>query len=749
MSKDKNMTDKQLQTTAGTRSAPVMLPLPFEEAFDYRLPVGLSVEPGSFVSVPLGSTQRIGVVWPDGEAEAKPLTNPIASDRLKDILEVLDLPPVPEVSRKFVSWAARYTMAPLGSVLRMVMGSPHNLKPDRPINGYELAGPPPDRMTSARERVIDLLSGGPVRTMPDLMETAGVSRAVVTGLVDHGTLQIIQLPEPDAASDEIDLDFVADNAPTLSASQADAVKTLCDQVKAESYCCTLLEGVTGSGKTEVYFEAIAQALRQDPTAQVLVLVPEIALTNQLLLRFEARFGTEPRAWHSDLSAKQRRAHWRAVISGRARVIVGARSALMLPYANLKLIIIDEEHDPSYKQEEQVIYHARDMAVVRANLGKCPLILVSATPSLETVINCEQGRYDHVVLPERHGGAQLPAMAAIDMRLQDMPSNRWISPELSEAIAQTFAAGEQSLLFLNRRGYAPTAICRGCGHRLQRENCSAPLVVHRYGNRLQCHHCDYSIPMPTQCPNCDKEDDIVVCGPGVERLAEEVISLFPDARVGIMASDNLRSAREAQDFVAQIERHEIDIVVGTQLVAKGHHFPMLTLVGVVDADLGLSGGDLRAAERTWQQLWQVAGRAGREERPGRVFLQTYMPEHPVMQALIKGDGPGFYASETEQRALHHMPPFGRLAAVILSGRDSIAVDQVARSLAQAIPIDKKTTVMGPAPAPYAVLRGRHRQRFLVKTEQGYNIQQYLRHWLPENRNAKGVRITVDIDPYSFL
>ena len=727
---------------AGT-SVPVLLPMPFDEAFDYSVPNGLNMQPGDFVAVPLGSTQRIGVVWPE---EAATL---VAAEKLKPIDGKLDLPPVPEVSRQFVSWLSRYTMAPLGSALRMVMGSPHNLTPSKPVKGYQLVGPPPDRMTSARDRVVALLTDGPSRTIPDLMEVTGVSRAVITGLVKCGTLGVVELPELDAASDDIDLDHMRDNSPTLSASQQAAVDTLCGGVDEQSYQCTLLEGVTGSGKTEVYFEAVARALEQDPDAQILVLVPEIALTNQLLSRFAARFGVEPRAWHSDLTAKQRRAHWRAVISGRARVVVGARSALMLPYQNLRLIIIDEEHDPSYKQEEQVIYHARDMAVVRASLGKCPLVLVTATPSLETVINCEQGRYGHVVLPERHGGAQLPEMTAIDMRKQDMPSNRWISPTLTEALKKTLDDGEQSLLFLNRRGYAPAAICRACGHRLQRENCSAPLVVHRYGNRLQCHHCDYSIPMPTECPNCSAEGTIVVCGPGVERLAEEVITLFPDARVGIMASDNMRTPQQTQDFIAQIERHEIDIVVGTQLVAKGHHFPMLTLVGVVDADLGLSGGDLRAAERTWQQLWQVAGRAGRAARPGRVFLQTYMPEHPVMQTLIKGDGPGFYASETSQREQHHMPPFGRLAAVILSGRDGAAVDAMARQLAHNIPLDPKVTVMGPAPAPYAVLRGRHRQRFLVKTERGYNIQQYLRHWLPKTRNAKGVRIAVDVDPYSFL
>ena len=749
LSKDKNMTENMKERDIAVRSVPVLLPLPFDEAFDYSVSTGLAVEAGDFVAVPLGATKRVGVVWPDDEGKPLAASKGVASSKLKPIEDTLDLPPMPAASRQFVSWLSRYTMAPLGSVMRMVMGSPHNLKPSKLVTGYHLIGPPPDRMTKARARVIDVLADGPSRSMPDIMETAGVSRAVVTGLVDHGTLGTLELPEMDAASDEIDLEHMRDNSPVLSDTQQDGVEALCDGIEEGGYQCTLLEGVTGSGKTEVYFEAIARTLEQDPTAQIVVMVPEIALTNQLLSRFEARFGTKPRAWHSGLTAKERRAHWRAIISGRGRVVVGARSALMLPFANLRLIVIDEEHDPSYKQEEQVVYHARDMAVVRASIGNCPLVLVSATPSLETVSNCQQGRYKHVVLPERHGGAQLPDMAAIDMRTQDMPSNQWISPTLAEALRKTLEDGEQSLLFLNRRGYAPAAICRGCGHRLQRENCSAPLVVHRYGNRLQCHHCDYSIPMPTECPNCAAEGAIVVCGPGVERLAEEVMTIFPDARVGIMASDNMRSPRETQDFIAQIERHEIDIVVGTQLVAKGHHFPMLTMVGVVDADLGLSGGDLRAAERTWQQLWQVAGRAGRAERPGRVFLQTYMPEHPVMQALIKGDGPGFYASETAQREQHHMPPFGRLAAVILSGRDGGAVASMARQLSLAIPIDPKVTVMGPAPAPYAVLRGRHRQRFLVKTERGYNIQQYLRHWLPDNRQAKGVRISVDVDPYSFL
>ena len=747
VSKDRIMTNQENSTVSPAqklRTVPVLLTMPFDDPFDYAVPQGMAVpEIGSFVIVPLGNTRRIGVVWEAGASD------PVAPERLKPLAEVLDLPLVPEVSRDFVAWVARYTMAPLGSVLRMVVGSPHNLAPPAMQTVYQLAGPPPERMTSAREKVLDVLAEFPNQSATAIMKQAGVSRGVIRGFVEAGTLQALEMPEADPIDDDFNLELMAAQAPTLSDSQAEAAAALVAAGQSGGYSTTLLEGVTGSGKTEVYFEAIADILAQDETAQVLVLVPEIALTNQLLSRFEARFGLHPRAWHSDLRPKERHDHWQAVAKGKARVIVGARSALMLPYANLRLVVIDEEHDPSYKQEEQVIYHARDMAVVRANLGACPLVLVSATPSLETLVNCQRGRYAHVLLPERHGGAVLPEVTAVDMRQQDMPSTRWVSPALYKALAKTLEEGEQSLLFLNRRGYAPAAICRTCGHRLQREGCSAPLVVHRYGNRLQCHHCDYTIPMPRHCPECEAEDSIVMCGPGVERLAEELAGLFPEARIAIMASDNLRSASESQAFIRRIEEHEIDIVVGTQLVAKGHHFPMLTLVGIVDADLGLSGGDLRAAERTWQQLWQVAGRAGRDERPGRVLLQTYMPEHPVMQALVKGDAEGFYQSEQQEREAQAMPPFGRLAAVILSGRDGSSVDQLARSLAQSIPHQRDIQVLGPAPAPYAVLRGRHRQRFLVKAPLGVNIQQYLRHWLPEAREVKGVRIAIDIDPYSFL
>jgi primosomal protein N' (replication factor Y) len=717
----------------------VLLPLGLDLAYDYLVPADARVQPGDLVAVPLGTRRRVGVVW---DAAA----GPVDPARLRPIETRLDLPPLPEGTRRFIDWVARYTLAPLGSVLRMAIGTPALFQPSRPVLAYAWTGIEPARATPARARVLDLLRDGPPRGAAELAEAAAVGEGVVRGLAAQGVLRTIER-DPDAGLVEPPPDPDTPG-PVLSAEQRAAADRLVARIGG-GYAAVALEGVTGSGKTEVYFEAIAAALRRDPAAQVLVLVPEIALTNQLLDRFEARFGARPMAWHSDLAGRARRATWLAAASGAARVVVGARSALFLPFRSLSLVIVDEEHDPAYKQEEQVIYHARDMAVVRASLAGCPVVLVSATPSLETMVNCWSGKYEHVMLPRRHGGAAMPAIEAVDMRRHAPPRGRWISPPLEQALRATVEAGEQSLLFLNRRGYAPAAICRACGHRVMRENCSAPLVVHRFGNRLQCHHCDFSMPMPRLCPHCGAEGTVIAWGPGVERLAEEVEALFPGLRVGIMASDTVRSAREAQAFIESIEQHRLDIVVGTQLVTKGHHFPMLTLVGIVDADLGLSGGDLRAAERTYQQLWQVAGRAGRAERPGRVLVQTHMPEHPVMRALVEGDGPAFYRSEAAERERAGWPPYGRLAALILSGPREADVAAHARSLAAAAPRGDGFVVLGPAPAPYARLRGRFRHRLLVRARRGVDVQRLIRGWLAQVPEKSSVRVAVDIDPYSFL
>lgn len=726
----------------GARRVSVLLPLPLSGAYDYRVPPDLMVAPGDFVSVPLGGRERIGVVWGDADAGG------IDEGRLKTVAGRLDAPPLPEVSRAFVDWVARYTVSAPGAVLRMAMSVPGALTPPAQLVGYALADHAPEvRFTRARRRVVNLLAEGPPRVAAELAAEAGVGPSVIQGLLAAGVIERVELPPaPAFASPDWERP-----GPDLSADQVVAAAELRRQVAEGGFSVTVVDGVPGSGKTEVYFEAVAEALAQG--GQALVLLPEIALTAQWLGRFRDRFGVAPAEWHSELSPGKRRATWRAVATGEARVVVGARSALFLPYADLGLIVIDEEHDAAFKQEEGVVYNARDMAVVRARLGDIPVVPVSATPSLETLANVQAGRYGAVHLPNRHAGASLPEIAIVDMRGQDLPSDRWLSADLRQAVAATLQAGGQALLFLNRRGYAPLTLCRRCGHRFQCPRCTAWLVEHRYRAgatpRLQCHHCGYSAVAPAACPSCAATDSLVACGPGVERLAEEVDALFPGVRWAVAASDTLTGPAAAETLVRAIENHDIDIVIGTQIVAKGYHFPLLTLVGVVDADLGLSGGDLRAAERTYQLLYQVAGRAGRGVDPGRVVVQTFVPDHPVIAALASGERDRFFAAEAEARRATGMPPFGRLVSLILADHDEARVDALARELSRAAPAERGVEVLGPAPAPLALLRGRYRRRFLVKAEKTINVQAYMRRWLAGVKVAGGTRVTVDIDPYGFL
>lgn len=722
----------------------VLLPLPLPEPYDYKVPGDMALLPGSYVEVPLGPRRLFGIVWGEGD----PATG-VDERKLRPVLRPIDLPPMPEVGRRFIEWVAAYTMAPVGAVMRMAVSVSAALEDPRALTAYTRAeGDLPDdlRLTPARRRVLEILSDGPPRLAADVAAEAGCGTGVVRGLAEAGALATVPMlalprfprPDPDA------------NPKALSPAQQMAADDLSAKATAGGYSVTLLDGVTGSGKTEVYFEAVAAALRAGK--QALVLLPEIALSAQWLDRFAARFGVRPAEWHSDMAPPLRRHTWRAVAKGEARVVVGARSALFLPYPDLGLIIVDEEHEAAFKQEDGVIYHARDMAVARAHLARIPIILASATPSLETLVNAETGRYARIDLPSRHGGATMPDVTLIDLRRKDQapPARQWLSPVLREALAQTMLAGEQGMLFLNRRGYAPLTLCRGCGHRLQCPHCTAWLVEHRLSRRLQCHHCGYQAKSPESCPKCGEEGSFVACGPGVERVAEEVATLFPDARVAMMTSDTLAGPRAMQNVIEQVKDGAIDLLIGTQVMAKGHHFPLLTLVGVVDGDLGLSGGDLRAAERTFQLLHQVAGRAGREQRPGRVMLQTHMPEHPVMQALAAHDRDSFLSVETEQRRQLEMPPFGRLAALIVSGEDEAEVDATAAALGRTAPREREElTILGPAPAPLAVLRGRHRRRLLLKGPKNVPLQPVLHDWLLRVQVPASVRVQVDIDPYSFL
>ncbi len=715
---------------------PVLLPLPLAAPFDYRVPADLQAAPGDLVLAPLGRREVVGVVW-DGPADAA-----VGDNRLRPLAGRIDGPPMRADLRRLVDWIAGYTLAPLGEVLGLALRT-NALRPEPVALGWSVAdGVTADAArTPARRRVLQAAAAGPASSAA-LREAAGVGSGVVRALADAGLLLPVAMPQA-APFAWPDLERAG---PTLSADQSAAASALRDAAAA-GFSVSLLDGVTGSGKTEVYLEAVAETLRRG--RQALVLLPEIALSAQWLDRFAARFGCVPAAWHSDLSSRVRRATWRAVAAGQAPVVVGARSALFLPFPDLGLVVVDEEHETAFKQEDGVAYHARDMAVVRARLCAAPAILVSATPSLETLANVQAGRYRHLKLSARHGGATLPAVALLDMREQPPERGRFLADALVAAAREAMARGEQALLFLNRRGYAPLTLCRRCGHRFACRNCTAWLVEHRARRLLQCHHCGHAEPIPPVCPACAAPDSLAPVGPGVERITEEARALFPDARLLVMASDTLPGPHAAAAAARAIAAREVDLIVGTQVVAKGWHFPHLTLVGVVDADLGLGGGDLRAAERTVQLLHQVAGRAGRAEAPGRVLLQTYSPEHPVMQALASGDYAQFMAREAAERRPGFWPPFGRLAALVVSADSAEAADLLARELGRAAPSGEGFVVLGPAPAPLAMLRGRHRRRLLLKARRDVAVQPLLRAWLAQVRVTGTARVDVDVDPISFL
>jgi primosomal protein N' (replication factor Y) len=719
-----------------TRIASVLLPMPLPEAFDYAEPEGMDLDVGDQVAAPLGPRLLRGVVvgLREGAGGNRPL---------KALDSRLDEPRLPANTLEFVQWAARYAVDAPGQPLAIALRGARAPRP-KPVRVVEATGAQPVRPTPARIRVLEAVAQAELAP-PDLARAAGVSSGVVKGLIDEGVLSV-RAVDPVARFEEPDL---SRQGSTLNASQAAAAAALIGMMGEGGFNVALLDGVTGSGKTEVYLEAAAAALAADPTAQVLILLPEIALTQAVIGRVTERFGAAPGEWHSDVAPPARRRVWEAVANSRCRIVVGARSALFLPFPNLKLIVVDEEHDGSFKQEEGFIYQARDLAVVRGKIEEAAVVLASATPSLETLRNAETGRYRWLRLSARHGTAQLPDIELVDLRATPPEPGRWLSPPLVAAMRETYARGEQTLLFLNRRGYAPLVLCRACGERMTAPDTDSWLVEHRYSGRLVCHLTGFSMLKPAACPHCGAKDSLVSIGPGVERVEEEARGLFPEARVSVFSSDTMFDAREARRLVEAMADGEIDILVATQAAAKGHNFPKLTLVGVVDADLGLRGGDLRAAERTYQLLAQATGRAGRHDRSGHALLQTYAPEHAVMQALKAQDRDAFVAAEMAERELAGLPPFGRLAAVIASGTDPAQLEAFMRAMAEAAPNAAGVEVYGPADAPLGLIRGRRRKRFLVRADRGVDLSAYMATWRARVKPPNSVRVAIDIDPYSFL
>ena len=716
----------------------VLTAQPIDRFLDYKAPVG-GCQIGAFVEVPLGPRKVIGVVWGAGAGD-------FDYAKVRAVMRVLDVAPMREEMQIFLTRAADYTITPMSQMLRLATRAPGLGDAPSMRKVFRMGSGTPDRVTEARTRVLAVLGdyGGLSFTLKELADMAGVGTSVVKGLVKQGAVFEEDAPR-DVPYPALDPDH---GGKALSADQAAGSEALRAALRTDGYGTTLLKGVTGSGKTEVYLEAVAECLRMGK--QALVLLPEIALSGEFINRVEARFGFKPAEWHSGVTMTERRRCWKMVGQGAAQMVVGARSALFLPFQNLGLIVVDEEHDTSYKQEDGVLYNARDMAVLRAAINGAQVVLASATPSLESWANVEAGKYQRVALTSRFGPAVMPEMTAIDMRVEDVPNGKWVSPTLKNAINDRLEKGEQSLIFLNRRGYAPITICRACGHQIGCDHCDARMVEHRFLNRLMCHQCGETKPMPSICPHCEIEGKLAPVGPGVERMAEEVTALFPEARVVVLSSDLYGSARAMKAHIEEIAKGGADIIVGTQLVAKGHNFPNLTLVGVIDADLGLQGSDLRAAERTFQLMRQVAGRAGRAQVPGAAMLQTFQPEHAVIRAILAGDEERFWAAEAAERKAAGVPPYGRMAGIILSSPNAQDVFDLGADMARRDgPLRRiGAQVFGPAPAPIARVRGRHRVRLLVKAEKAAPLQKALVDWTAQFKLPANLRLSIDIDPQSF-
>ena len=730
------------ETENGTRQASVRVAVavPLDRAFDYSLEGMSDLPRGKIVSVPFGPRERPGIVLGPGGGDVPP-------ESLKPVTGIAPLPPLPAAFVDFLERVAVWTMAPIGAVVKMALSQPRALRPPSQRKLYRRPAEPPEgeRLTEARGRVRDVLDLAGALPATELQREAGVSAGVVIAMATAGSLEVLLVsdetppPQPETRP-----------GPALTADQAAAAAHIASGL-GSGFAPTLLDGVTGSGKTEVYFDAVERVLADGD--QVLILLPEIALSAAWKQRFEVRFGVPPTEWHSDVAPGRKQRAWRQIAKGEAQVVVGARSALFLPFARLGLIVVDEEHEHAYKQEDQVIYHARDMAVLRARLEPCPIIMASATPSLETWVNAgmagDPPRYRHAILPRRVGRATLPDIRAVDLRKTPPERGRWLAPPLVEAVNERLEAGEQSLLFLNRRGYAPLTLCGACGHKVTCPNCDSWMVMHRLAGRLKCHYCGHETRPRQSCLECGEEDSMQACGPGVERLAEEVLQRFPDARFAVFSSDTVSTPGSAETFVRSVTDGEVDIIIGTQMAAKGHHFPNLTLVGIVDADLGLAGGDLRAAERSFQMLAQVAGRAGRADRPGMALLQTLDSTNPVMEALLSGERDAFLTAEAQARRLAGMPPFARLASLVLSAGDPQRLQTAMQVLAASRPHYQGVDVFGPSLAPLGFLRGKHRGRALVRTEKTVDIQAVIAAWIDSAALPPGVRLQVDIDPYSFL
>ncbi|MDR1338220.1 MAG: primosomal protein N' [Rickettsiales bacterium] len=743
----------------------VLVPNVVNAGYDYKLTASAGL--GGFARVSVMNRPYVGMIIGPGDSG-------LAPEKIKPAAPV-DGFQLPVTDLQWIFKMSEWTMMSPGAVLRLIANVPDAFAPPKQEQLYSVNHGEKIRMTENRQAVLDafLSNDNEPMSAPDIQNIARVSGAVVRAMIKSGLLSptAFRNKEREQGTEYVDTETVVLNDEQRRA--ADAIV-----VRDSSFAVYLLDGITGSGKTQVYFDAAWRAYAAGKS--VLLMMPEIALTAQFMLRFASRFGARPVVWHSNLTAARRREIWRGVATGGIRMVVGTRSALFLPWQNLGLIVVDEEHDGSYKQEDMGNYHARDMAILRGAISKFPIVLASATPSAETIKNIRVGKYRELKLTSRFGGAQMPSIETIDMRKQkpegyklppplegasresamgeanaDTPlqGRGELSPVLCDAIDETLKAGQQIMLFINRRGFAPIVQCKKCGWVATCQDCSVGMTYHKGrkqksegGIGLLCHICGNHKPVPGVCPDCGGE--ISMRGIGLEKIQEEVNAKFPNATTALVSSDTMLSRQALERLVDKMEAGEIDIVIGTQILAKGHHFPNLTLVGVVDADMGLFGADFRAGEHTFQQLFQVAGRAGRGDKPGRVMLQTYQPDHPVMRAICACDRDAFMSADMESRSKAKMPPFGNLIAIIVEAEKEPVLQKYCADLAAVAPNLSGGKIMGPIAAQVYQIRSWYRMRFLVSGDQRADLQAVVKQWLAKVKQPANVRVKIDVNPQNF-
>ena len=739
-----------------SKEVAVLLIGPFNDTFDYLIEENINeISPGQIVLAPFRQRKVVGIIVSEG-------SKTVSKSKLKTVIDIYELDPIPLPTIDLISFLANWNCVYKGLVLKMVLSpleaiiSPqynkvykYNLEDGLSIDSIDNK-----KLRSKRKLVLDALVNSDKEVYETfLIQDIGVSKTILKDMVNKNLIveKLIKI-KPDFSKNFIKSnDIKKENDKPLNEHQKNAVDKINKSIKKNETDCFLLDGVPGSGKTETYFETVQTCL--DERKQVLILLPEIALTPDWQKRFYNKFNFNPLVWHSDISKKKRKEIWLSALSGTAGVIVGARSALMIPISKLGLIVVDEEHEPAFKQEENVRYNARDMAVYRANRSSASIVLASATPSLETFYNMRMGKYIHLTLPKRATGADMPDIKLLDLKLHPPQKGNWISPLLINQIQDKLLKKEQTLLFLNRRGYAPLRVCNSCGNKVKCINCETWLVEHRLDNLLTCHHCGYSKHISNICEVCGNKDQMKSCGPGVERIEEEVQRLFPEAKSITLSSDTMKNQNLLTNAIEQIKNSEVDIIIGTQMVAKGHDFPKLKLVGIIDGDIGLSGGDLRASERSFQLLQQVAGRSGRHTAgtndKGIVYLQTFDTENPIIKAIAQNNRDDFFEKELISRKNANMPPYGRLAAIILSSKFESNLDSFSSDISRLAPSFKNVKIFGPAPAPMYFLRGKYRRRFLIKSDKTVNIQKVLIDWTKKINKPSNINLNIDIDPFSFM